>query len=33
MGRNKYVIPWYCSYDPYTGHWDDKLADKLLALE
>lgn len=32
MGQDRYAKPWYCSYDPYTGQWDGKLAEKVLAM-
>lgn len=32
MSQGKYAKPWFCAYDPHTGEWDGKLADKVLAL-
>jgi hypothetical protein len=31
IGENLYQKPWFCSYDPYTGQWQDLkvMFDKL----
>lgn len=33
MSRGKYAKPWYCAYDPYSGQWDEQLAEKVMALK